>query len=817
MLKNYFKTAFRNLKNNKFFSLVNIVGLSLAIAVCTLAMFYVKSELSFDRFHSKSERIYRIISTEKNDKGYSQTSASTPIILGETLGDTHPEIEAFTRVFTSNQIIKTSNQNMDRESIVYVDKAFFEIFDFPIVKGNSTNAFSKKNSVLINKKIAKKYFGTTDVLGKTMEIELGDGFYSFEVEGIMEDMNDQSSLVFDMAIPLENMEPLIGERGFENWFFAVLENYFLMSEDFEKDKFEESAFNTIESNLGESAESTDISIWLQPLSDVHLNIAYSRAIAQVKDKRLLIILSGIAIIILIIAVINSTTLAIGRSIKRSKEVGVRKVVGAGRAQLVKQFMVDAALSTFMALLIGIFLSTVILPSFNTWFDTQLTMSINAFSASAILILLIAITFLSGFYPSLILSSFKTTLILKNQMGVKKGKNYFRKSLLTLQFTMSVFLIVCTIAMYSQMNYIFNKDLGYSKDFTMNIPVQAQSVSGGFGNYVDSSFHKAGLLKNELNKLASVKNVTRAVQSFETTTWMRGGFVNEEQQTQFFKFNVIDAEFVETMNLEIIEGRNFDPKSSIDKKQGVLVNEAFLKHFNVENPIGQSLPGPKFTESQIIGVLKNFHFESLKNEIEPLVLVADARVVFRGINDLSMDTDTAPDVIVKFGSGDISKNIEQVRAVYSEVFPSDLFEFSFIDETIEEIYQQEKSLNKMITSAALIAVFIAMMGLMALVTLIMTSKTKEVGIRKVLGASIGSMVVLLSKEFLILASLGLIIAFPLSHFFMSDWLTGFHYRITLDWQIYAIAGVIGVFVTSLTVGWQTIKTALLNPVNSLRNE
>jgi putative ABC transport system permease protein len=556
--------------------------------------------------------------------------------------------------------------------------------------------------------------------------------------------------------------------------------------------------------VAENYKPGEYNVRLQPLTDVHLNNKLPAANQPISDPKYSYILATVGVLILLIACINFVTLSIGRSTTRALEVGVRKVLGAERQQLIRQFWGEALLLTVMALVIGLGLAIVLQKPFNLLANRQLSLSLNGFTILFCFLLAAIIALLAGMYPAFVLSNFKPIQVLKGRLKVD-NIGFFRKALIVGQFVASIIMIIGTIAIGKQLNYLQTKDLGYSKEHVIIVPT---NKSRREGNPLAQRFRVA------LQKNPDVINSSNSLFSMSEYGWMTLGYTDDKNVFRQFRFNAVDPDFVNTMGLHVIAGRNFTKNNTADSSY-ILVNEALVKEYGWKNPIGQRLPG-KYEET-VIGVIKDFHFETLHTNIKPVVMALKPDSFFRRSSDMNLNFPAQPRVSVLFRGGNVQSHIEFLKSSWKSVAGDQDFEYQFLDDALNAAYQQEQRLSKIVRYASLLSIFIACMGLFGLATLVVVRRTKEIGIRKVLGANVSGIVALLSKDFIALIIVASVIAFPIAWWALQKWLQDFAYRITIPWLAFFGAALLALIVALLTVSIQAIKAALMNPVKSLRTE
>jgi putative ABC transport system permease protein len=804
MIKNYLKVALRYLLRHKEYTVINILGLAVGITCCVLIMLFVRSELTFDAFHGKSDKLYRMWQHEKY-QGEDFISSITPIPMAPALQSSFPEIESTCRVFPTTPIVKVGQQSFT-ESIRMVDSTFLKMFDFKLIKGDPANPFPTPNSMIITPQLAKKYFGQADPMGKSIEIQLGTDKVLFSVAGIIAPAPEASSITFNLLIPYSNSKLLFSENAHRSWFNIYNETYVLLRENINPAEVEKKFPSMMKQQLGEDYTENGFLLHLQPITEIHLDNTVPAGIEPVSNPKYSYILGTIGVLILLVACVNFITLSIGRSTTRALEVGVRKAMGAARSQLVRQFWGEAFLVTLISVILGLGLAALLLKPFNQLISRALTLQFDGVFLLFCLLMMGIIALIAGVYPALVLSGFSPVEVLKGKLKLKSNTGWLRQGLIVGQFVASIGMIVCTIAIGQQMKYLNNKDLGYNKE-------QVVVVSTNMGRR--DGLPVAERYRQELLNHPQVADVTVSLYSFTETPWVELGFTDDKKVYKAFQYNAVDENFLQAMDIQVLRGRGFDKRNPADMTTAAVVNEAFVKEFGLGDAIGKKLPG-KF-EQVIIGVVKDFNFESLHNRIRPVLLTMNPDSVFRRTENISFASPRQPRISVRLKQGSLAGNVDLLKRTWKSVVPNQDFEYRFLDETVAAQYQQEDRTNTIVKLASALSIFIACMGLFGLATLTVVRRTKEIGIRKVLGASVSSIVRLLSRDFVVLIAVASVIAFPLAWWAMDTWLEDFAYRVQVSWWIYVLAGLAALVVALATISFQAVKAALLNPVKSLRTE
>ncbi|WP_375578645.1 FtsX-like permease family protein [Marivirga tractuosa] len=819
MIKNYIKIAFRNLLKYKLYSTINLIGLSVGLGISILIFLFVQHENSFDDFHVKKDRIVRGL-WESGEEGNVGTSASTPMAFPTTIRAKFDGVEKATHYVNTGALTKIEGGQSIDQQLHVVSADFLDIFSFESLKGENNPFLNEEDAsqIVITKKVAERYFGTTDALGKTLLIQLGLAYQPFIVKSVLANPPSNSSLDFEILLPEATLKTIIGEDYQDRWHNTYGGSFVLLAEGSSISDLE-AGFASLVREIVERDEEEDVyNLHLQSLEEIHLDSSIETSTVVATNPKLLWILSGIAVLILLIACINFTTLSIGRSATRAKEVGVRKTMGAAYKQLFGQFMTESMLMTFAAAIVGIVLANLFLPVFNNLFEKSLEIIFSPVQLAIILALLILITFIAGAYPALFLSQLRPIAVLKSSLNLNFGKQGLRKFLLGFQLFLSLFLLACTLIMYKQMKEINQFNLGFTKDNILMVEVPAipdQSII----KIIDQSFKKADRYKKVIQQNAQIESAAIANATYGNETWWEGGFPDKTGEMQYFKFSFVGAEYADILDLEFVAGRNFSADIPSDSG-AVIINEAFAQLMKMENPLQEqihSAKGEGFKNNRIIGVMKDFHHAALYDKIEPVMIALNPQAIFSGINSLNISGGTNPTVYVKAASDDFQAVLSTLKSEWVKLYPEEPFNFSFLDEVVQRQYLADQQLGKMVGIASLVAIFIAAMGLFALASLSITGRMKEIGIRKVMGASAYNISLMFNKEFLKITLIGIVLAMPVSYWLMSKWLDQFEMQSAPGIGVFLITIALGIAFTVIIVSFQTIKAGLLNPVKSLKEE
>ena len=805
MIKNYFKTTVRYLLRHKAYTSVNILGLAIGMTCCILIMLFIRSEISYDKFHTKADRIYRAWLHEKYD-GQEFVNTQTPIPLGPSLQTNIPEVESMCRVFAFSTLVQSMG-NKFNEPVVMVDSNFFRLFDFKLLEGDAGKVLENSHSVVLSKDFAKKYFGKERAMGKNLELQLGNEKVLFTVVAISEKTPQESSIRFDLLIPHTNDHYLFSEAArTRGWTSVFEETYVLVKKGKTGKDVEQKIPELVKKISGDNYKEGQYNVHLQPITDIHLNKSLPAGNLPVSDPAYVYILGSIGLLILLIACINFVTLSVGRSATRAIEVGVRKVLGAERQQLIRQFWGEALMVTFISFCLALGLSFLLLKPFNIIANKELSIAFDGFAMLIFVGVIVIVGLVAGIYPAIILSAVVPIQVLKGRLNTGNNIGLFRKVLIAGQFAASILMIIGTIIISQQLAFLRNKNLGYNKERIVIIPTNKDRKEG---------LPLAARFKEILEKNPKVLSSTVSLFSFSEPGWINLGYEDDRKVYRNFRMNAIDAGFVKTMGLQISKGRNFAKENPADITSSMIVNEALVKEYGWKEPIGQKLPGRY--EQRVVGVVKDFHFESLHNMIQPLALVLQADSMLRKSNDVGFVFAPQPRISVRLQGGNLQEQVASLKANWKTVAGDQDFEFRFLDESLNSQYREEQRLGTIVRIASVLSIFIACMGLFGLATLVVARRTKEIGIRKVLGADVKGLVALLSRDFILLVTLAALVSFPVAWWALNRWLQDFAYRITIEWWVFIVAAIVALLIALLTVSVQAIKAAVANPIRSLRTE
>ena len=794
MIKNYLKIAFRNLWRHRVFSFINILGLTVGLTAFFLIFLYIRFELSYDAFNSKAGTIYRVVSDIKTPT--ETINADGPSwAVGPHLQGEFPEVAASVRISGGSLLVRRGDVKFQEENSQFVDSAFFSMFDYRLLKGNPKTCLNDPLSIVLTETAAKKYFGKEDPLGK-MVLLTADGFNA-TITGIMKDMPENSTIKADMLVSMTTLTRKFNP-GLDNQWGNYGNRTFVMLKPGVNYKAFEARLPAFLNKLnGDEMKKWQMypTLYLEPLRDVYLRS--TRDGSKAGNIKNVYTFSIIGVFILLIACFNFVNLTTARSAERAKEVGVRKVVGAARSQLARQFIGESVIICIIAYILSVVLSALLFHLFN-----QLSGKIighNIFDQPLYLLLLfgiaVAIGILAGVYPALVLSSFQPITVLKGRFTTGTKGILLRKGLVVAQFTISIALIIGTIIVYSQMQYMRSQDLGFTKDQKMIIDTHGDNAKEAF--------------KNAITGLPGVESVSLSGSvpgGGNPGAYSQIENIKGDMQIANLDLYFVDFNYIPQYKMKILAGRAFSKDFMTDTTQSMIVNEAAMKMFGYTDP--NKIIGRKFDQwgrkGNIIGVIKDFHFHSLQEVIKPLSI----RIEPGGCDLISAQL---------AGGKNMPATIATIEAKWKSLIPNRPFSYYFLDESFDKQYRSEDRFGRLFLNFAILAIFISCLGLLGLASYSTMQRTKEIGIRKVLGASVGTIVNLLSREFLALVLISFLIAGPLAGYLMHKWLEGFAYRMDMEWWVFVVAGVLAFFIALFTVSFQAIKAALTNPVKSLRTE
>lgn len=800
MYSHYGKIAFRNFVRQKLHTTINVLSLAIGIACATLIYLYLQNEWSFDSYHEKADDIYRISRAWYDDNGnIAESSAVQSLPFGITIAEDLPEIQQMARFYESRGYIKQGEVKYEEEFLM-ADPAALQIFTFKPIYGNLDKALESPNELVLSEKMATKYFGKTNPAGQALQIYYARELHEFTVKAVVENPPENSTVKFDFMLPFEFLLKRDEIQEYNHWGINFLPTYVLLDPNTNMEALNEKLPALRASYFeGKKASRRDslytASYYFQPLKDIHFNTEIKGVLSPSINPQYAYILGGIGLAILLLACINFMILAVGRSARRAREIGLRKVVGAKKRQLMAQFLSEAVILSMLGLWLGIAFVGLALPTFNELAEKQLVLE-QLLQLDAILIL-VGVTVLSGLiagsYPAFLLSNFRTVSSLRNQYKLG-GTNLFTRILVSMQFSMSIVLIIGTLVMTHQIQYLNNKSLGFDEEELMVVHRQ--------GAVDAETFYQT--YKDRLTQNPRVVNLSA------TTPVFTKGIISSNFQYNGgeIPYNIIfvDANYIKTMGMKMAMGRDFNPELASDSTQNIIINEAFADALGIEDIIGKRIKGLEnadYVDPVVVGVVQNFHFSSLREEVSP---------VWLAMNDYSFNH-----LLIRIQTGEVRTTISEIENIWNEMAQDVPFKYSFMDEDLASQYESEERWRKVVNAAAVLAIFISCMGLFGLVALSVAGRTKEIGIRKVLGASLGQLSLTLSKEFSVLILIAFVIAIPIGWYLSTEWLQNFAYRIAVSPALFMLAGlmILGIFL--LTMSYHIIKAGRANPIDALRHE
>ncbi len=791
MFKNYFKTAFRNLERNKVYSFINIAGLSIGLACAMFIMLYVKDEVSFDRFHRNVNNIYRIAR---------KSNGSTGFLQGPRFTQNVPGIKSFVRVQGGTEDIKKGTGVLEQGGVLHVDSNFFSVLTFPLLSGSPTTCLTEPHSIVLSEDAAKKYFATTDVVGKVMLVKEDTSFIPYKVTAVAKRCPQNSSIQFEALLPFKVSDA--DAKDTHNWFNSFLTTFVLLDDkanlqtvekqmqSFYVTDAKQTFYEMLKNDGGNPDDIPMGTYFLQPYLDIHLDtkMPASSGLTNGSNPMYSYLLSAIALFVLLIACINFVNLTVARSVRRAREVGIRKVVGGDRKQLMFQFLGESFFLCTVAFALAIAMVQLLLPLFNELANKALAISylFDAKLIAGYIALYIITGLLAGFYPALVLSGYNPVQTLYSRFQIA-GKNYLQKSLVILQFTLASFLIIATCIIYAQFNLLTKTDLGYDDNNLVIINKNGLS-------HTDAAVFKNELLKNPNIVGVSVKNAGERGTGTKNSVGSTIGFVDE----------TVDENYLPLLKIPLVAGRNFSTAFPSDSTQSIIVNESFVKAANWKNPVGETIQilGSSNETYRVIGVIKDYHFAALTKKITPQLFSMNG---LYGSYYIKLKPNTA------------ASSLKWIQKTYQQFYPMSSYTYVFKNDENRKQYADVEKWKQIILFSAIFTIFISCIGLFGLSVLSAAKRTKEIGIRKVLGASVQQIVTTLSTDFIKLVAIALIIATPLVYIAANKWLHNYPYRIEMSWWLFASAGILVMLIALFTVSFQSIKAAVTNPVKSLRTE
>jgi putative ABC transport system permease protein len=799
MLKNYLMVAIRNLLRHKGYSFINIGGLAIGMACCILIMLWVVDELSYDAFHENADRLFRVTKSYEKE-GEQKRFALTPAPLGPALKEQYPEIVNACRVIIAgNRMITYEDKSFSNDILAYADPEFLEMFSYPLVVGDKKSVLNDKYAIVISESMSQKYFGGRSPIGKSINVDRRE----FSITGVFKDIHENSHLKFDCLAQFDPRTDWI-QSTIGNWDVSAFYNYVLLDKHVNYHEVENKISDIVNDHRPDHENS--VIIGLQPIKRIHLYHDVEDYLEGHGDIKNIYLFSLLALLILIIACINFINLSTARSTNRAKEVGVRKVIGAGKTDLIRQFLGESLILAFAAMILAIAIVESMIPVFESWSGKNIKPGL--FSDLPIILGLIGIIgfvgIIAGAYPAFVLSSFKPMKILSGHLKSGNPRALVRKILVVTQFALSAFLIFGTLVIYNQLSFINNKNLGFDKGQLIYFDMRGKFQE----NYEN--------IRLELLQNSAITEITAGappIESFDPAiniSW-EGKVESESGDEMIWQSLTVDNNYLDVLGMEIIDGAGFRKDENNQNSPSIILNETAARKIGFDSPVGKQISFSAYKgeivpldfKGTIIGVVKDFHFESVHRGIEPVIIHLDRNSLYS--------------MIVKIRPGMIGQAIELIKNAWSNYASEYPLEYHFIDQTIESYYDSDKRFGKVFEFCSLLAIFISCLGLFGLAAYIVEQRRKEIGIRKVLGASLGGIIGLLSFQYVWLVILANLIAAPPAYIAMNSWLKNFVYRIDVGWPVFPITALLTLFIALAVIVFQAAKGALTNPVNALRHE
>ncbi|SDF13605.1 putative ABC transport system permease protein [Dyadobacter soli] len=811
MYQKYLKTAYRNLTQSKVYSGITIFGLALGLAVSSLSILYVMDELRYDRFNRKADRIYRI----NSDITYSlkaSRAAVAPTPMAQTLKQDFPEVEEAVRLGKyGSHLVKGERAAIREQRVLYADSTVFKVFTLPVIAGNPEKALTEPNSVVITERMARKYFGTSEALNRTLTFDTG---VVRRVTAVMADIPAQSHFQADFLLPLHETP----EAKVNKWGNHIFNTYLLLRPGTDPQsveaKFEHVLQTYMDPALRQFFQTTlaetrkagnNFKYALMPLRDIHLHSDRAGELLPNSSIQYIYLFLGIAFFILLIAVFNFINLSTARSARRAREVGVRKVMGSSRTDLIGQFLAESLLFTFLALLVGLGLVYVLLPDFNVLAAKSLSFGdiVNGRTVGGLMAGTLLVGTLAGLYPAFYLSSFQPIEVLKSKFWIVPGRYNLRGFLVVFQFAMSVLLIIGTVLIHQQLHFIQTKKIGFTKEQVLVVKTAETSAS-------DIAAFKEEVLRNASVKMGAVSGFLPVASNRWNDMWYPAGTTDQKHSINMQEWKV-DTDYIPTLELKLLQGRNFEPGRAADST-AVVINERAAQRLGYTRAVGKTIHKSGGEELTIIGVVQDFHYESLRTTIEPVALVINAKMLGSTVEKMALEA-----VSFRLNTSDIAATLHAVEATWKKTAPGRPFEYTFLSDEFDALYRTEQRIGQLFTCFAVVAILIACLGLFGLSVFAAEQRTKEIGVRKVMGASVAGITALLARDFLKPVLISILIASPIAWFAVDNWLQDFAYRVDVEWWVFAFSGLLAVAIALATVSFQSVKAALANPVKSLRSE
>lgn len=804
MFKNYLKIAIRNLRRHPFYAFVNIFGLGLGIGCCILIVLFIRDEWSYDQFHEDADDIYRVALFEHYDD-HDFLNVETPYRFAGMFKENMPEVEEAIRVASLRDQIKRGEE-VYVGRVFLADPGFFQVFNFPLIQGEPGDVLQGLHNLVLSEDAAARWFINEDPMGQTISIRIGEEVEDFVVAGIAKNTPTQSSIRFDYLIPLAHAKTRWGEASEQSLYSVFFETYLRLPKGYDIAQLDAKVPAMIEQVLGDEYVEGAYVPRFQRLTDIHLDTNYPVGAQPISDPAYSYILAIIAAFVLLIACINFMTLTLSRSADRAKEVGVRKTLGAVRGQVIGQFWGETILFSVLGLVLGLAMAWGALPAFNTLAEKSLSFRFDSGIWLMVIGLVIVVGLLAGSYPALFLSKYRPIEVLKGHLRLGEA-NGLRKALTVVQFMLAILLIISTLVMGDQLRFLQKKNLGFDKEQVVNIPT-------GLPRY--EAMQVLERFRVEAAGNTKINGVTASMFTFGEP-WMSAGYMATDGVFRQFKVNLVDIDYLGIMNIPIVAGRNFSRGIGSDLREGVIVNRAFAALHGWDDPVDKTLPGARFAQHRIVGMVENFNYASLHGEVEPLALALTPAPLYDGLDDVGYFAAPQPKLLVRLKAGEISAGLGALEEIWNEVTPGLPFNYSFVDEVVDQQYGQERRLGTIMKYATILVIVIACLGLFGLASLMVVKRTKEIGVRKVMGASAGNIVTLLSRDFVLLVVIAFVLATPAAYLVMGVWLEDFAYATAMSPITFVLAGILSIGIALLTVSFQSIRAAFSNPIDALRYE
>jgi len=812
MLYNYLKIAFRNLTRYKSFSLINIIGLSIGLTASLLIALWVFDELSYDKFHEKSDQIYRV-ERHINWDGKTFDVPVTGAIYAETIKKDIPEVIDFSRIYNIELSLWNHMESSQEEEVFFVDKGFLNVFTFPLERGDPSTALAEPFTVVLTKKAAIAYFGEEYPIDKNLEIEWGDERKKFRVTGIIDNVPSQSHFHFDVLASFETLEELLPDR-LDTWVSNYLYSYVLLHPETDMESVNQKLRAIVEEYispaytafLGDDASIDNIHeiyvIQLRPIEQIHLMAKLMWEIEPQGNLTSVYIFSIVAILILLMACFNFMNLSTALGSKRAREIGIRKTSGATRGQLIRQLLSESILIATISLVIALLIIELVLPGFNTFTGKELALS--TFLKPQYLIVLLVVVFgtgvVAGMYPAIYLSHFNPMVVLRKTSEERGAKFSFRQVLVIFQFSISILLIIGTITAYLQVNYFYNRPIGYNQDNLFVISTESNYVRNNLDSF------KSSLYQNPRVKSVTTSGSIPAAENFSDQ-----GFKSSEMEDVISSIYIgVGYDFFKTYDMEFLAGRPFSKEFGTDTLNKYIVNEQLIKKIGIQNPeealgieYGHFDSGSNFVKGEIIGVLKDFHFKPMDQEIEPITFV--------------LNEDWMEYITIRYKTDDVSAFVNDMQNAWVSFFPNEAYDYFFLKDRYESLYIDETRMKNILLAFTMLAIFVGCLGLFGLAAFVAQQKSKEIGIRKIHGASIQNIMSLLTKQFTYWVLLANLIAWPFAFYLLDDWLANFHYRISMPYWVFIVSGLVALLLALITVSYKAYRAAAADPLDAIKYE